>query len=89
MVSQHFGCYCISILKRQGFLALFKNSKYINIKQDLLQGNPKKNPKDIWFINPKTMSSGVDQNTKLPSFEPIGQKPLILHRKLFEFEILI
>ena len=30
----------------------------------------------MWFFNPKnvTIGSGVDQNKKLPSFWPIGQK---------------
>ena len=36
------------------------------------------------FFNPKnvTIGSGVDQNKKLPSFCPIGQKPPILHENL-------
>ena len=38
----------------------------------------------MWFFNPKnvTIGSGVDQNKKLPSFWPIGQKMLILHENL-------
>ena len=40
---------------------------------------------DVRFFNPKIVAagSGVDQNTKLSSFSPIGQKPPILHGKLF------
>ena len=36
------------------------------------------------LFNPKnvTIASGVDQNKKLPSFRPIGQKMLILHENL-------
>ena len=41
-------------------------------------------------FNPKnvTIGSGIDQNKKLPSFWPIGQKMLILHEKL-EFLMII
>ena len=39
----------------------------------------------VWFFNPKDNTNGscVDQNTNLPSFWPIDQKPSILHWKLF------